>query len=429
MSRTAVAVLAAVLVGLPLTGGTPARAAPPDGACRDPAPASATVPDLPWPQKVLGLARTWRHSTGAGVTVAVVDSGVDADHPQLRGKVLPGRDFYLVGNLPGNFDCQSHGTAVASLIAAAPAPGVGFRGVAPDARILPVRITDRELNDDGEPTPIDPNAVANGIRYAVDSGATVINLSLSGYGDFPAVRDAVVYAQSKDALLVAAVGNRQTDGGGGTSFPAEYDGVLGVGSVDIAGERTDGSQIGPYVDLMAPGEGVVGATRVGGHHYWTGTSFAAPIVAGTAALVRSAWPDLTAAEVSARLLATAAPGRGGTGSREYGAGVVDPYRAVTERLSTQDPATMPAVHDPPVDVDGMRELAWWNRMGAGAKVLSGLVVLAIVVTAVLAWTFPRGNRRRWRPARRPELPSARLPQEPPDQVFLFPPPPVEQLKQ
>jgi len=432
MSRSsAVSLLAVVLVavGVPLVGGSPAQAAPPEGACRDPAPASAVVPDLPWPQKMLGLKRTWQHSTGAGITVAVVDSGVDADHPQLVGKVWPGRDFFLTGDLPGNFDCQSHGTAVASLIAASPVAGVGFRGIAPDARILPVRIADRELNDNGEPTPIDPNVVATGIRFAADQGAKVINLSLSGYADFPVVRDAVGYAQSKDALLVAAVGNRQGKGGGGSSFPAAYDGVLGVGSVDITGARTDGSQIGDYVDLMAPGESVVGATRVGGHNYWTGTSFAAPIVSGTAALVRAAWPNLTAPQVAARILATAAPARGGKHSLDYGAGVVDPYRAVTEKLSTADPLVMPAVVDPPVDVDGMRELAWWDRMGGGAKILVGSVVLAILVTVILAGALPRGARRRWRARRGVELPAAPTRQEPPDQIFLFPPPPVEQARQ
>lgn len=424
----AAAVAVATIVGVPLLAAVPAQAAPPAGACRDPQPAMPVQPDLPYAQQVLDLKRTWQHSTGAGITVAVIDSGVDVDHPQLQGKVWPGRDFFLVGDLPGNFDCESHGTAVASIIAASPTAGVGFTGVAPDARILPVRVTDKELNDEGNPVPIDPNVVGTGIRYAADQGAKVINLSLSGYADFNAIKDAVAYAQSKDALVLAAVGNRQ-DKGGGPSFPASNEDVLGVGSVNIEGARSSSSQIGEYVDIVAPGENVLAATRVGGHNYWTGTSFATPFVAGTAALVRSAWPNLTAPQVMERILATAAPSRGGERSLDYGAGIVDPYRAVTEDLSTKDPGIMPAVVDPPVDHDAMRELAWWDRMSIGAKLGAGGVVAAIAVTAVITWALPRGRRRRWLADRRAPLPSVPQRQEPPDQIFLFPKPPVEQINQ
>ncbi|TDV40070.1 type VII secretion-associated serine protease mycosin [Actinophytocola oryzae] len=398
----------------------PAAAAPPEGACRgDPESARDVVTQLPWAQQLLDLDRTWPHSTGAGVTVAVVDSGVDADHPQLRGKVLPGADFFLVGDLPGNFDCVSHGTAVASIIAASAQQGVGFRGVAPDARILPVRITDRELNDTGNATPINPGIVADGIRYAADSGASVINLSLSGYGDFPAIRDAVAYARSKDALLVAAVGNRD-DQGAVPSFPASYDGVLGVGSVDIDGLRAQGSQVGPYVDLVAPGQDVLAASRVAGHHYWAGTSFAAPFVSGIAALVRAAYPRLSAPEVAARLIATADPAPGGRNSLEYGAGLVDPYRAVTERLTDREPLAEPGVSPKPPDTSALRESAWWADMGAGAKIGAGMVVVAIVGAAILAVALPRARRRRWAAARRPALPDTPGRVETPDQVFLFP---------
>ncbi len=247
----------------------------------------------------------------------------------------------------------------------------------------------------------------------------MINLSLSGYSDFPAIRDAVAYARNKDVLLVAAAGNRQGKGLG-SSFPAAYDGVLGVGSIDIEGARSSGSQIGPYVDLVAPGAGVLGATRIGGHTYWTGTSFAAPFVAGTAALVRAAWPKLSATEVTRRILATAAPARGGKHSPDYGVGLVDPYRAVTDGLSTKDPLMLPPVLDPPVDEAGLRELAWWDRAGAGAELGAGAVIVAIAGTVILAWTLPRGKRRRWVANRRAALPAGRARQEPPDQIFLLP---------
>ena len=412
-------IAAAVLVAAVALPGT-AAAAPPVGACRsDPEPARDAITQLPWAQQLLDLDRTWPHSTGSGVTVAVVDSGVDADHPQRQGKVLPGADFFLVGDLPGNFDCVSHGTAAASIIVASPTPGVGFRGVAPDARILPVRVIDRELNDTGNATPINPGVVADGIRYAADSGAKVINLALSGYGDFPVLRDAVAYAQAKDVLLVAAAGNR-ADLGPVPSYPAAYDGVLGVGSISIEGVRAEGSQVGPYVDLVAPGEDGVAASRVVGHHYWAGTSFAAPFVAGTAALVRSAHPNLTAKEVADRLVATAAPAPGGKNSIEYGAGIVDPYRAVTEDLSTREPLTAPAVSPKPPDPDELREAAWWADMSTGAKIGAGLVIAAIAVTATLAVALPRARRRRWAATRRTPLPGTPDRTETPDQIFLFP---------
>ncbi|MCT2585901.1 type VII secretion-associated serine protease mycosin [Actinophytocola gossypii] len=426
MSRlVASAVVVSAVAAAVLAGGTPAAAAPPPGACQGtPDPAREPVTELPWAQQLLDLDRTWPHSTGAGVTVAVVDSGVDADHPQLRGKVLRGQDFFHVGDLPGNFDCVSHGTAAASIIAASPAPGIGFRGVAPDARILPVRITDRELSDDGQPTPINPEAVGQGIRYAADHGAKVINLSLSGHGNYRAIGNAVAYAQSKDVLVVAAVGNR-ADNGNIASFPAQYDGVLGVGSLTITGERANGSQTGTYVDIMAPGEDVLAATRVGGHNFWAGTSFATPFVTGVAALVRSAWPKLTAPEVAARILATADPAPGGRDSETYGAGIVNPYRAVTEDLTDAAPLMVPPVVEPPPDHAAMREADWWADTSAEVKIGAGLVVLAIAVAGVLGWFLPRGRRRRWYAGRAALPPATPTRQEPPDQIFLFPAPAAE----
>jgi membrane-anchored mycosin MYCP len=333
--------------------------------------------------------------------------------------VLPGADFFLVGDLPGNFDCVAHGTATASIIAASPVPGVGFRGVAPDARILPVRIHDREFNDAGQATPINPGTVADGIRYAADSGARVINLSLSGYGDFPAIRDAVAYAQAKDVLVVAAAGNH-AELGSIPSYPASYDGVLGVGSINIEGVRAEGSQAGSYVDIVAPGEEVVVASRVAGHYYGSGTSFAAPFVSGVAALVRSAYPNLTAKEVAQRLIATADPAPGGKNSTEYGAGIVDPYRAVTEDLSGREPLSAPGVSPKPPDPRELREAAWWADMSVGAKTGAGLVIAAIVVAAILAVALPRARRRRWTASRRVPLPEGPGKAETPDQIFLFP---------
>ncbi|WP_163572739.1 S8 family serine peptidase, partial [Fodinicola feengrottensis] len=210
---------AAVIAALSLPASV--AAAPPDGACNNPSPSRPVITQLPWAQQLFDLS-----------TVAVVDSGVDADHPQLRGAVLPGRDFYLVGTLPGNYDCASHGTAVASIIAARAASGVGFEGIAPGATILPVRIVDDAQSDSGEATPIDPNIVAKGIRYAADQGAKVINLSLAGYGNYGQIQDAVKYAaKSLDAFDCPRGGQQGKAQTSRTaiSFPRPgVSGVLGV---------------------------------------------------------------------------------------------------------------------------------------------------------------------------------------------------------
>jgi membrane-anchored mycosin MYCP len=412
----------ALLITLALlaTGAMPAQAAPPEGACHDPDPGRPAVREQPWAQQVLDPRQVWPHSRGAGVTVGVVDSGVDADHPQLHraGKVLPGKNFFEGQDLPGNFDCVSHGTGVAGVIAADPAPGVGFHGVAPDARILPVRISAQDIADNGQSLRIDLGALANGIRYAVDAGARVLNLSVAGFADFPEMRSAVEYAVARDVLVVAAVGNGQQDGAGELpSFPAAYDGVLGVGAIDIDGARTSTSQVGPYVDLVAPGAGVLTTTRVAGHAYVNGTSFAAPFVSATAALVRSAWPDLSAPEVAQRLIATASPARGD--SHSYGAGVVNPYRAVTDGLDLSEPAALPAHTPVPPDEAALAEAAWHDRAGTVAMWATVAILGAIVLAVFLAVTVPRGRRRRWRPAMTAPLPTRPEVVDPPEQMFLL----------
>lgn len=418
LARTAVVVGALALLN-PVVFQAPVQASPPEGACHNTDPARPPITAQPWAQQLFDMARVWPYSTGAGVTVAVVDSGVDADHPQLRGAVLRGRDFYLVGTLPGNYDCISHGTGVASIIAGRPVNGVGFEGMAPSAKILPVRVIDQEQSDTGQATQIDPNIVAKGIRYAADQGAKVINLSLAGFGNIAAIRDAVRYAQSRDALVVAAVGNGQQQAPGALSFPAAYPGVLGVGSIDIDGARDADSQVGPFVSLVAPGTRVVAANRVSGHQYVEGTSYAAPFVSGIAALVRSAWPGLTAPQVAQRLMATATVARGGARSPEYGAGIVNPYRAVTEGLTGQPRALVPIKVQPP-NPAVVREQHSWLVAGMSAKLEAAAVALAIALVAVLAWSIPRGRKRRWLPALATP-PTGKVERvEPPDQTMLFP---------
>jgi len=423
---TFVAALGLVAANLTLGPVAPAVAAP---VCENPKDPGKVIPQSPWAQSWLAPERIWPFTDGSGVKVAVIDSGTDAGHPQLGGKVLAGFDF-LRNAAGANFDCVSHGTAVASIIAAQRVQGVGFQGIAPGATILPVRVSDKEVDAQGNTSgeTVDPARFAKSIKYAVDSGATVINMSIVLYDDVASVRDAVRYALSNNVVVVAAVGNRHDEKNTGpdpTPYPAAYDGVVGVGAIAEDGSRVSRSQIGKYVDVVAPGGGVIAATRVRGHAYWDGTSFATPFVSGTAALIRAAHPKLSAAEVAQRLRATASPARGGRNSTTHGRGVVDPYRAVTDELATGAPLPPEAVTPVTVDREAEAAAADRRRTTRIALILAGtgggVAALLLCAAAVL----PLGRRRRWLPGRRapvPEPPAENdeAPAESPEALFAPP---------
>ncbi|TCB92795.1 type VII secretion-associated serine protease mycosin [Micromonospora zingiberis] len=407
--RPVLAALAAILLTGPTTAANPTTAgisgallssvgpvtasrAP--GCATPPAPARP-VSAVPWPQQRYAPERLQSLATGSGVTVAVVDSGVDRSHPQLAGRVLTGTDLLDAGG-DGTRDCVGHGTGVASLIAATARDDLGLRGLAPKARILPVRVSEQQVVDGrGTGRTVAPEDFARAIRWAVDNDADVVNLSVVLYADHPAVRSAVGYALARNVIVVAAVGNLHGSGDP-RPYPAAYEGVLGVGAIGADGLRADFSQVGSYVDLVAPGTDVLIAAPGQGHHRAEGTSYAAPFVAATAALVREYRPELSAEEVVGRLLATAdpAPGHG------YGSGVLNPYRAVTETAS--GPVTRPA---PMVSLADDRPdpalLAQQDRRAAAREravllaTVGGLVVAGVALAALIV---PRGARRRWRPA-------------------------------
>src|SRR5207247_915207 len=178
------------------------------------------------------------------------------------------RDF--LDNQPaGNFDCVGHGTGVASIIAAGPRSGVGFTGLAPGARILPVRVSEQQLVENGSASgaSVTPAGFAQAINYAVEQKAKVINISVYYFVDDPQARAAIANARQHDVVVVAAVGNAHSSTSGEkdpTPYPAAYDGVLGVGSIDESGARASDSQVGPYVDLVAPGVRItMAANRTG----------------------------------------------------------------------------------------------------------------------------------------------------------------------
>jgi type VII secretion-associated serine protease mycosin len=372
----------------------PSRAASGCGATR--APAGSRLVEVPWAQLRYQPARLAGLANGTGVRVAVLDSGVDAEHPQLRGQVLPGTDELTTGG-SGRRDCVSHGTAVASIIAARPGAGVPFLGLAPGARILPVRVTEQEVLGT---VPTGRAGTLAGlvaaVRWAVDHDAQVLNLSLVLYQDAPELRAAIDYARRHDVVVVAATGNehgRQT-GPDRIPYPAGYPGVIGVGAIGPDGVRLADSPVGPFVDVMAPGGGVTAAVPGGGLSTFDGTSFAAPFVSATAALLRQREPGLSAAAVTARIVAAADPAPGGAHSDAYGFGILNPYRTVTETLATHTPAAPPAVpagaarpagHRGP---DGRRAV----ELALGGLGTAGLILLGAAM-------LRRGSRRGWRPGR------------------------------
>lgn len=288
-----------------------------------------------WQLGELRATHAWRHSTGDGVTVAVVDSGVDGGHPDLAGQVLPGIDLVAQGG-DGRTDPVGHGTTVAGLIAGRNDDDNGVMGLAPHAKILPVRVLDAENRYD------DALIVARGVRWAVDNGARVINLSLGGSGTSPALAAALDYAFARDVVVVACTGNYSADPApaNGQSrpatevwYPAREPGVLAVTGLERETESLwSGAITGSATVLSAPATGLVGA-RPGGTWKVQGTSFAAPLVSATAALVRAKWPEMSAATVVTRLITTASDlGAVGRDDR-YGYGLVDPVAALTAGMS------------------------------------------------------------------------------------------------
>lgn len=357
------------------------------------------VAEIPWPQQRYAPDRLTALATGAGVTVAVIDSGVDARHPQLKGRVAKGTDYLDPGG-DGNLDCAGHGTAVASIVAATARAGVGFHGLAPKAKILPIRISEQQIIDGKESgRTVTAAQFARAIRWAVDHGADVLNLSVVLYEDNRAVRAAIAYAVEEDVVVVAAAGNLH-ENGDPRPYPAAYDGVLGVGAVGADGTRSPFSQVGPYVDVVAPGGEVLAAAAGRGHKRQNGTSYAAPFVSATAALVREYRPELSAREVIARIITTADPAPGGGRNDAYGAGVLNPYRAVTETAAAGAPPPAVALPDEPADSAAAARAERRSQTREASLKLAAVGGGVAATMGLLAVVLPRGARRRWRPADR-----------------------------
>lgn len=273
-----------------------------------------------------GIAQAWNVTRGEGVTIAIIDTGVDGTHPDLSGAVAAGADF--TGNNRGGkpVSGQSHGTSVAALAAGhGHGSNDGVIGAAPAATIISASIA---FGDD-----VDTDSqVADAINWAIDNGADVINMSFTRETlDWPESWDvAFLRAEQAGIVMVAAAGNRGS-GNAVVGAPATIPGVLTVAGVTATGIASSGASAqGITIAVAAPSEQLVGALPGGGYSSFTGTSGATPIVAGIAALVKAAHPELSAGEIVNRIVKTARPaGAEGTDSL-YGFGLVDAAAAVAD---------------------------------------------------------------------------------------------------
>ncbi|MFE1559931.1 type VII secretion-associated serine protease mycosin [Streptomyces sp. NPDC058734] len=313
-------------------------------------PAAAdTIRDRQWGLLALRAEEAWGTTQGDGVTVAVLDTGVDATHPDLSGQVLDGTDLVGMGAGRGDRAWARHGTAMASIIAGrghGPDRSQGVLGIAPHAKILPVRVI-LEEGDPGRNKARDSKsgALAEGIRWASDHGADVINLSLGDDSDSAhheaAEDEAVQYALGKGVVVVASAGNGG-ERGDHTSYPAAYPGVIAVAAVDRQGRKAPFSTRHWYATVSAPGVDVVIADPDRSYYEGWGTSAAAAFVSGAVALVKAAHPGLSPAQVKKLLEDTAAERPAGGRDDARGHGTVDPVAALQAGAALRPEAPAPA---------------------------------------------------------------------------------------
>jgi hypothetical protein len=368
-------VLLALCVAFLGLGVVPAAAAAPQ--CVKPTGVYRSPPN--WAARLTDPRPVWPLTTGVGQTVAVLGTGVDPGSPQFG----PGR--VLAGAAGATDDCDGRGTFAAGIVAARPDPATTFTGMAPGARIFPVKYTEATSNGAGA----DPNRLASAISAAVGARATVILVVVPTMQDSPALRQAVRDAIARDVVVVSpAVGDKPES----RSFPTALPGVLGVGAIDEGGGAVQGES-GSHVVLAAPGKDVVGlSAKTGGKlgHIWGLAERpplygAAAFVAGAVALVRAYYPDLGPAQVVRRFVDTASSGR-----------VLDVTAAVTAEAAAPvsarvSPARMvPAA--PPADPVTHQRLP--GLLAVAGVFLAGVAVVSVGVVR-------RGRARGWRPERKP----------------------------
>lgn len=369
-ARAVAAALAMMCALMAIPGAamaTTESSSPSPGATRSPSPTPTPTP-TPDPVRTseywldeLGVEDAWETTKGAGATIAVIDSGIASDIDELDGAIAGGADFSGAGSADGrtplgaDAHTRSHGTWVASLAAArGTGEDEGMIGVAPEAKLLSVSIGFGSVSD----VPFSEQ-VASAITWSVDHGADIINLSFTTNQTSwdESWDEAFQYAFDHDVVVVVAAGNRD----GGTDMigaPATIPEVLVVGGVDQDGLASQGASTqGGTIAVSAPSEALIGIGPTGDIDTWRGTSGSAPIVAGIAALVRAAHPDLDANNVINRIVATTqrAPEQEGTRDPIYGFGIINAEAAVTDDVALVDSS-------PVTDVT----LKEWVRINRGA---------------------------------------------------------------
>ncbi|MEU8997941.1 type VII secretion-associated serine protease mycosin [Streptomyces caniferus] len=346
-----------------------------------------------WALQAVHAQQAWRTTKGEGVTVAVLDTGVDANHPDLEGQVLPEQDLVGFGAGPGDSAWAQHGTGMASIIAGhghGRGRENGVLGLAPAAKILPVRVILEDDDSERERARTEKaGALADGIRWAADHGADVINMSLGDDSEsaHPEPREdaAIQYALGKGIPVVASAGNGGQKGNH-VSYPAAYPGVIAATAVTHLGGRARFSTRHWYATVSAPGYDIVMADTGDGYLSGWGTSPAAAFVSGAVALIRSAHPDLSPEQIRRLLTSTAQDKPEGGRDDDYGAGLIDPAAALDAAADLKPTPQKPAPAGyatryfgpgPTADDAADAPVNWlpWTAGAAGLALLTAAVVL------------------------------------------------------
>ncbi|UQA93463.1 S8 family peptidase [Streptomyces halobius] len=353
------------------------------------ASADQTRKDL-WPLEAFGAQELWKEATGKGVTVAVLDGGFRTTHQDLTGQFLPGPDFGPATQAEGaehldpDEDIRDHGTGMAAIIAGhghGPGGSEGVKGLAPDAKILPVP----EYKNSGQAT-----------RWAVDHGADVINMSYGG-GLMGDMCESIRYAIEKGVVVVAGVGN---DGLSKKNYPAACPGAIGVGAVDQFGEAADSNNFNETLDILAPGVKIPVAMGKSDSGYATrdGSSAATAYVSAAAALLKEKFPELTPGQIANRLVKTAGLTKEEKAKNlklpdpHYGYGFIQPGPALRKDIPAgpkDGPLPMPKGNsseagadkgqDPDPPMGAKEKFMLYGGLGLGALLVVGVIIAIVAV--------------------------------------------------